>query len=71
METPLQFPTKAEQAKAALETKKFASVKVLAAQFGAYTKEYEYPETRYIFEDDTALVVTGTGKSHKLETRLP
>lgn len=67
----LTFPTKAEQALIAWEEGNYSSVKAIAAQFGAYTKEYEYPETRYVFEDDTTLVVTGTGSRIRLEARLP
>jgi hypothetical protein len=68
----LQFPTQAEQALTAWQARtETTTVAKIARWFGAYDREFEYPETRYLFEDDTQLVVTGKGVAHRLETRLP
>lgn len=68
---PLTFPTMAEQARDEFRNSKVTmSIPTIAKRMGA-TVEKDYPVTRYIFDDDTTLEVTGAGRAHKMETFLP
>jgi hypothetical protein len=70
----LTFPTQAEQAVTAYETKTVKSITQAATRAGA-DKEVTYPEfkkqIRWIFDDDSSIVVTGHGKAYRYYTELP
>lgn len=68
----LTFPTQAEQALEEFESAtKTVSLAKIAKRRGA-DKETEWPGlTRYVFDDDTSLEVTGRGRAHRVEVRLP
>lgn len=67
----LTFPTLAEQAltewRAATRTIALATI---ARRRGAQ-RIRNWQSTEWIFDDDTSLVVTGTGRNHKVVTELP
>ena len=68
---PLTFPTLAEQCRDRfLTSKKTVSLSTLARRMKAQ-REDDYPRRIFIFEDDTRLVLTGTGRSLKIEAQLP
>lgn len=69
---PLQFPTMAEQALVEFRNAtSTVSLAVLARRFGADVERQWPAVTIYTFDDDTALIVTGRGKSHKVVAELP
>jgi hypothetical protein len=71
----LQFPTQAERA---LETWQSypgtISLTIICERYGGSRELYYEHGKRiieYTFDDDTAVVIRGQGKSHQAETRLP
>lgn len=68
---PLTFPTQAEQALEEFNSAtKTISLATIAKRMGAVI-EKSWEGTVYTFDDDTALIVKGTGANHKVETLLP
>lgn len=68
---PLTFPTQAEQVLAEFKTAaKTVSLATIAKRRGADVMR-DWQQTVYTFDDDTSLVVTGRGKAHRVEVRLP
>lgn len=67
----LTFPTMAEKIEAAFRNAtKAVSVATLAKKAGAEVVK-GWQNTTYWFDDDTRLVVTGSGRNHKITTELP
>jgi hypothetical protein len=68
----LLFPTLAEQALTLFTSRQVKSIPAAAKAMGDFEVERRWPgQKTYIFEDDTSLVVTGTGVSHNVEVHLP
>lgn len=67
----LTFPTMAEKAlREFRHAKKTVSLAIVAKRMGA-DAEKQGNRTVYTFDDDTKLVVSGRGPSHRVETELP
>lgn len=66
----LQFPTMAQQAVAAFETRKVKSLATIAKRMGA-DHDRKWDRIEYTFDDDTTLIVQGRGRAHRYWTELP